>query len=93
MKDLLKMTHEDLAKLPSDLKTRQQIGEKMAGLLMDQDVNTFEMFENLLNAYVLGEYGNERDEAFRAGLDKACDILLWKSVQDVANEMDSIINE
>ena len=29
MKNLLEMTQDDLAKLPSDVETRQQIGEKM----------------------------------------------------------------
>lgn len=88
MKNLTEMTYEDLVKLPSNLETRQKIGEKMAELLMDENVNTFDMFEELLNAYVLGEYGDDRDEAFRAGLDKACTILLWKNVQEIANEME-----
>ena len=88
MKNLTEMTFEDLTKLPSDLETRKKIGEEMAGLLMDENVNTFDMFEELLNAYVLGEYGDDRDEAFRAGLDKACTILLWKNVQEIANEME-----
>lgn len=87
MKDLREMTQDDLVKLPSDLETRDQIAEKMAQLLMDPNTKTLDMFEELLNAYVLCEYGDERDEAFRAGLDKACTILLWKNVQEIAEEV------
>ena len=52
--------------------------EVMAGLLMDEEVSTEDMFENLANAY---RYGSEE---FRSGLDRALSILTKYSLVEIA---------
>ncbi len=59
----------------------------IAGLLQDEDVKTTDMFECLAYAYIKGS------DEFRRGMDKAMTILLWKNMQDVANEVMELIDE
>ena len=61
------------------------VGEAMAKFLMDENVTTHDMFEDLAYAYTNAD-GNSA-EVFRAGMDKACRILLRKSVAEVASDV------
>lgn len=64
---------------------KMMVGEAMAKFLMDEDIKTYDMFEDLAYAYTNAD-GNSA-EVFRAGMDKACRILLRKSVAEVASDV------
>lgn len=54
-------------------------GEAMCALLMDADITTYDMFEDLVVAY---EGGNDD---FKAGMNKAMQILIWKNMQELVD--------
>ena len=56
-------------------------------LLTDEEVNCKDMFENLVTAYLKGS------DEFRQGIDKACEILLWKNVQEIADMAEQLLTE
>lgn len=53
----------------------------MAELLMDTDITTYKMFEDLASAYL------EANPAARAGIDKACSVLTGYSLPEIAEKI------
>ncbi len=69
MRDLLnKVNHDEVAVL-------------MTELLTDEEVQTYDMFENIVDAY---ESGNED---FRKGMDKMFEILTWNNLDELTNKI------
>ena len=69
MRDLLsKVNHGEVAAL-------------MTELLTDEEVQTYDMFENIVDAY---EAGNED---FRKGMDKMFEILTWKNLDELTKKI------
>ena len=58
-----------------------KVAELMSELLMDTNVTTYDMFEDLVVAY---ENGNED---FRKGMDKALETLLWYNMNDIVEKV------
>lgn len=56
-------------------------GEEMSSMLMDEEISTYDMFEDLITAY---ESGNAD---FKAGMDKALQILIWKNMEELVEHM------
>lgn len=70
-----------------DRTNYEAVGEVMAGLLMDQDVTTYDMWEEISTAYQTAE-----SESFRRGMDKMAQILLWKNVNEIAIKICKEVN-
>ena len=69
VRDLLnKVNHDEVAVL-------------MTELLTDEEVQTYDMFENIVDAY---ESGNED---FRKGMDKMFEILTWNNLDELTNKI------
>lgn len=69
MRDLLnKVNHGEVAAL-------------MTELLTDEEVQTYDMFENIVDAY---EAGNED---FRKGMDKMFEILTWNNLDELTKKI------
>lgn len=69
MRDLLnKVNHDEVAAL-------------MTELLTDEEVQTYDMFENIVDAY---EAGNED---FRKGMDKMFEILTWNNLDELTKKI------
>jgi hypothetical protein len=64
-----------------DEDIRQTTSDIMASMLIDTDINSWEMFEDLLFAY---EKGNED---FKRGIDKAMRILLHEDMSEVIDDV------
>lgn len=67
---------EILLKVDNDI-----VGKEMADMLMDTDISTYDMFEDLVTAY---DNGNED---YRKGMNEALKILLWKDLPDIVEYM------
>lgn len=79
--DVKKLSRDELNHIFDELLNRDEVGEQMATYLLDTDVQTIDMFEDLMYAY------NNGSEEFKAGIDKACEILLWKNMQEISKEI------
>ncbi len=79
--DVKKLSRDELNHIFDEFLNRDEAGEQMATYLLDTDVKTIDMFEDLMYAY------NNGSEEFKAGIDKACEILLWKNLQEIAEEI------
>lgn len=60
----------------------EAVAEEMSMMLMDTDISTYDMFEDLVVAY---EHGSEE---FRKGMDKALETLLWKNMEEIVKHME-----
>ena len=60
----------------------EAVGEEMSMMLMDTDISTYDMFEDLVVAYKHG------GEEFRKGMDKALEVLLWKNMAEIVKHME-----
>lgn len=58
-----------------------KVADLMSDMLMDTNVTTYDMFEELVVAYHSG------NEDFRKGMDKALETLLWYNMNDIANKV------
>lgn len=58
-----------------------KVGEEMAALLMDEDIKTYDMFEELVVAYENGS------DEFKAGMDSALSTLIWKDMHELVEHM------
>ena len=58
------------------------VAEEMTEMLMDTNITTYDMFEDLLIAYRNG------NEDFRKGMDKALETLVWKDMTDIVKYME-----
>ena len=58
------------------------VAEEMANMLMDSDINTYDMFEDLVTAYADG------NEDFRKGMNKALETLIWRNLPDLVKYME-----
>lgn len=56
--------------------------EQMTAMLMDTEISTYDMFEDLVVAYDKG------NEDFRKGMDKALEILVWKNLPEIIEHME-----
>lgn len=55
-----------------------EVAEEIALMLTDQDIPTYDMFEDLVINYDAGS------PDFKAGMDKALEIIIWRTVPDLA---------
>ena len=79
------LTSEEKIKLveaANKLNDYNAVGEKIASILMDPDVSTYDMMEEIASAYTA-----DKSDDFRAGFDKACTILTWFSAAGIAKEI------
>lgn len=51
--------------------------DEMTAMLTDTDIPTYDMFEDLVVAYVNG------NEDFRKGMNKALEVLIWKNMEEL----------
>lgn len=58
-----------------------KVANLMSDMLMDTDVTTYDMFEELVVAYRGG------NEDFRKGMDKALETLLWYNMNDIVSKV------
>ena len=58
-----------------------KVANLMSDMLMDTDVTTYDMFEELVVAY------NGGNEDFRKGMDKALETLLWYNMNDIVSKV------
>ena len=58
-----------------------KVSEVMIGLLEDEETQTYDMFEDIVDAYELG------DESFRKGMEKMFQILTWKTLEEFVTEI------
>ena len=58
---------------------------EMAEMLSDPDVQTYDMFEDIVDAYEVG------DESFRKGMEKMFQILTWKSFKTFVTEIEMLV--
>lgn len=67
----------------------EAVGGEMVDILMDDDVKTYDMFEDLVTAYT----DEKADSSFRAGMDKALEILTWMNMNSIAERMQQYVIE
>ena len=67
---------EVLLKIDTDMAA-----EQMTQMLMDENISTYDMLEDLVLAY---DNGNDD---FKAGMDKALGIIIWKDLPDLVKYM------
>lgn len=61
--------------------------EVMSELLTDPATTTYTMYEDLMYAYISGT------DEFKAGLDKAVEIMLWYNLQEVSEKVEKASKE
>ena len=58
-----------------------KVSEVMIRLLEDEETQTYDMFEDIVDAYEVG------DESFRKGMEKMFQILTWKTLEEFVTEI------
>lgn len=56
-----------------------KVAEEISEMLMDTEIPTYDMFENLVVAYVNG------NDDFRKGMDSALTTLVWKNMEEIVD--------
>lgn len=71
-----------LIKEADALENRNAVAEEMAEMLRDEYVTTYDMISSIEL-----EYTEDKSDDYRAGFDRACQILLWKSAPEIAQDI------
>lgn len=71
---------EQLERLEKNVPAKAD--ELICDMLLDERVNTTDMFVSLVHEYIGG------NDEFRQGMDAALNILLWKDMQEIADAVE-----